>query len=151
MRDLGERTSRAVSGPRRGFAHEPSISADGQRVVFAELPAGGGQSPSGRPAQRLLVRDLASGDRARASSDGAPLPSWSGQPQLSGDGRRIAYTTDAGVAAGGGPGGLRVLVGSVPAATTMVASPPAPLGSFDTARALQPGPARICSLAPPAW
>jgi Tol biopolymer transport system component len=153
LRDLGERTSRGVSGPYRGFSHEPSISADGRRVAFAELPRGGGQSPSGRPAQRLLVRDLVSGIES-VVSEGAlarPLASWSGQPQLSSDGRRVAYTTDAGVAAGGGPGGLRVIVADLAAGTFTTASPPAPMGSFDTAPALQPGAKRLCALAPPAW
>ncbi len=53
---------------------------------------------------------------------------------------------------GGGPGGLRVTVRNLAAATTTIANPPAPLGSFDTgAGALQPGPARLCSLAAPVW
>jgi Tol biopolymer transport system component len=150
VRDLRERTSRGVSGPSRGFAHEPSISADGRRVAYAELPSGGGQSPSGRPAQRVVLRDLAGG-RERAVSDGSARASWSGQPRISGDGRRVAYTTDAGVAAGGGPGGLRVMVANLAAGTFTTASPPAPMGSFDAAPALQPGAKRLCALAPPAW
>ncbi len=149
LRDLRERTSRAISGPSRGFSHEPSISADGRRVVFSELPRGARQSPSGRPGQRLLLRDLASG--AESIVGETALASWSGQPHLSSDGMRVAYTTDAGVAAGGGPGGLRVMVADLKAGTLMTASPPAPLGSFDTAPALQPGTKRLCSLAPPAW
>ncbi len=150
VRDLGERTSRAVSTASRGFAHEPSISSDGRRVAYAELLSGARHSPSGRPAQRLLLRDLA-GARARAVSDPAPGASWSGQPRLSGDGQRVAYTTDAGVAAGGGPGGLRVVVADLGAGTFTTASPPAPLGSFDSAPALNPGAKRLCALAPPAW
>lgn len=150
LRDLRERTSRGVSGPYRGFAHEPSISADGRRVVFAELPRGGGQSPSGRPAQRLLVRDFGSGDEFNLG-DGTARMSWSGQPRVSGDGTRVAYTTDAGVAAGGGPGGLRVAVADLGAGSTTTVSPPAPLGSFDSTPVLRPQGGRLCSLAPPAW
>ena len=85
-------------------------------------------------------------------ADGRALAGWSGQPQLSDDGPRVAFTTDAGTPAGGGPGGLRVLVRDVAASTTTVASPPAPLGSFDTgAGALHPVSGRLCSLSSPAW
>ena len=146
VRDLGEPTARAVSGAARGFAHEPSISANGRRVVYAELVRGG-QSPSGRPAQRLIVRDVTSG---RESVLGG-AKSWTGQPHVSSDAKRVAYTTDAGVAAGGGPGGLRVMVADLAAGTVTLASPPAPMGSFDTTPALQPGAKRLCALAPPAW
>jgi Tol biopolymer transport system component len=148
VRDMGERTARAVSSVFRGFSHEPSISADGRHVVFAELPRHGGQSPSGRPAQSLLSRDLVTSQDSRVS---APSASWSGQPQTSDDGRTIAYTTDAGVAAGGGPGGLRVMVLDVDAGTSTTASPASPTGSFDTAPALRPQGGPLCSLAPPAW
>ncbi len=147
VRDVGQRTARAVSGSARGFAHEPAISADGRRVVYAELLRGGGQSPSGRPAQRLIARDVTSG---RESVLGG-AKSWTGQPHVSSDGKRVAYTTDAGVAAGGGPGGLRVMVADLAAGTVTLASPPAPMGSFDTSPALQPGAKRLCALAPPAW
>jgi Tol biopolymer transport system component len=153
VRDLGVRIARPVSGPGAGFASEPSISADGRRVAYSELAPGGLSSPSGRPLERLLVRNLASGHSMVASSGayGGPLAGWSGQPQLSGDGTRVAFTTDAGTPAGGGPGGLRVLVRDLVAGTTTVANPPAPLGSFHTgAGALTPSD-RLCSLTPPAW
>ena len=150
LRDLRERTARAISGPSRGFAHEPSISVDGRRVAFSEMPRTGGQTPTGRPAQRLLVRDLVSGSEL-AVGESVARPSWSGQPHISSDGQRVAYTTDAGVPAGGGPGGLKVAVADLAARTTTTASPPAPLGSFGTSMALQPQGASLCSLAPPAW
>jgi Tol biopolymer transport system component len=150
VRDLRERTSRGISAASRGFAHEPSISSDGRRVAYAELLSSGGRSPSGRPVQRLLLRDLAGG-KERGVSDPVGGASWSGQPQLSSDGQRVAYTTDAGVVAGGGPGGLRVVVADLVAGTFTTASPPAPMGSFDTAPGLNPGAARLCALAPPAW
>ena len=80
-----------------------------------------------------------------------PPASWSGQPQISDDGRRVAYATDLGFAAGGGPGGLRVVVADLEAKTAATVSPAAPLGSFDTTPALQPQGEGLCSLAPPAW
>jgi len=154
VRDLGARVARAVSAPGAGFASEPAISANGRRVLFAELAREGSRSRLGRPAQRLVVRDLAAaqGRVVSLGADGRALAGWSGQPQLSDDGLRVAFTTDAGTPAGGGPGGLRVLVRDLAASTTTVASPPAPLGSFDTgAGALQPVSGRLCSLSPPAW
>ena len=152
LRELGKRTSEAISGTYRSFAHEPSISASGRRVAYSELPRGARQSPSGRPAQRLLIRDLVSGDELLRVGEGSrPLASWSGQPHISSDGLRVAYTTDFGVAAGGGPGGLRVKVADLGEHTITTASPPAPMGSFDTSPALQPGAKRLCALAPPAW
>ena len=154
VRDLARSVASPVSGPGAGFASEPTIVGDGSRVVYSELVRGHAQSPSGRPLQRLVMRDLRSGDVRVVSlnAGGRPLAGWSGQPEISGDGMRVAFTTDAGVPAGGGPGGLRVMVRDLAAATTTIANPPAPLGSFDTgAGALQPGPARLCSLAAPVW
>ena len=154
VRDLARGVASPVSGPGAGFASEPTIAGDGSRVVYSELVRRHAQSPSGRPLQRLVARDLRSGNVRVVSLDagGRPLAGWSGQPEISGDGMRVAFTTDAGVPAGGGPGGLRVMVRDLTAATTTIANPPAPLGSFDTgAGALQPGPARLCSLAAPVW
>lgn len=154
VRDLGERVARAASGPQAGFADEPSLSADGLRVAYSEQPRGARASRLGRPGQRVLVRTIASG-RARIASrgaGGAPLRGWNGQPQLSGDARRVAFTSDAGTPSDGGPGGLQVLVRDLAAGTTTVVNPAVPLGSFDTgAGALTPGPGPLCSLAPPAW
>lgn len=152
VRDLRARSARAVSGSGAGFASEPSLSANGTRVAYSELLPG--QSAAGRPLQRLLVRDLRSGTVTvvSAGADGRPLVGWSGQPRISGDGLRVAFTTDAGVPAGGGAGGLRVLVRDMVAGTTTVASPPAPLGSFGAGTvALVPRAKPVCSLAPPAW
>jgi len=85
-------------------------------------------------------------------SAGRPLGGWNGQPQLSGDARLVAFTSDARTPPGGGPGGLEVLVRDLAAATTTVANPPTPLASFDSgAGALQPVAGALCSLAPPAW
>jgi Tol biopolymer transport system component len=151
VRDLAEHTSRAVSEADRGFSSEPSISADGRRVAYSELASGGKQSAAGRPLQRLLVRTLGGGEHVvSVGADGRALSGWSGQPQISGDGRHVAFTTDAGTPAGGGPGGLKVMVTDLAAGTSRIANPPAPLGSFDSTPALQPAKS-LCSLAPPAW
>jgi len=153
LRDLGKRTARAISGPSRGFSHEPSITADGRRVAFAEVPPDAGRSRAGRPGQRIWVRDLVRGtDHAIIESPRQrPLAGWSGQPRISADGERVAYATDLGVAAGGGPGGLRVVVADLTAHSLATVSPTAPAGSFDTTPALHPQGERLCSLAPPAW
>ena len=154
VRDLGARAARAASGPAAGFADEPSLSADGAQVAYSEQPRGARRSRLGRPGQRVLVRDVARGSTRVVSvgAGGTPLGGWSGQPQISGDGRRVAFTSDANTAPAGGPGGLEVLVRDRAAGTTTVANPPTPLGSFDTgAGALDPGPGSLCSLAPPAW
>ncbi len=154
VRDLSRRAARAASGPAAGFADEPSLSADGGQVAWSEQPRRAAPSRLGRPGQRLLIRSLASG-RTRVVSlaaDGTPLRGWNGQPQLSGDARLVAFTSDANTPPSGGPGGLQVLVRDLAARTTTVVSPAAPLGSFDTgAGALTPLAGPLCSLAPPAW
>jgi len=44
------------------------------------------------------------------------------------------------------------MVADLAAHTSTTASPPAPIGSFDTTPALQPTAGkRLCALAPPAW
>jgi Tol biopolymer transport system component len=154
VRDVRRVAARAVSGPGAGFASEPSISAHGQRVAYSELVRGGRRSPAGRPLQRVVVRDLAGGRVRVVSSDagGGALAGWSSQPQISAYGTRVAFTTDAGTPGGGGPGGLRILVRDVAAGTTTLASPPAPLGAFQTGPgALQPTRGPLCGLTPPAW
>ncbi len=154
VRDLAQRSARAASGSSATFADEPSLSADGTRVAYGEQPRGARPSRLGRPGQRLLVRDLARRFTQIVSrgGDGRPLRGWSGQPQLSADGLRVAFATDAGTPPGGGPGGLRILVRDLAANTATVASPAAPLGSFDTGPwALRPAQAHLCSLAAPAW
>ena len=154
VRNLGERAARAASGPAAGFSDEPSLSADGLQVAWSEQPRGARRSRLGRPGQRLLVRTMANGSTRVVSRDsaGRPLGGWNGQPQLSGDARRVAFTSDANTPPAGGPGGLEVLVRDLAAGTTTVVNPPAPLGSFDTGTgALQPVGGPLCSLAPPAW
>ena len=152
---LGRAAAVAVSGSRAGFAAEPSLSADGLRVAYGEQARGEQRSALGRPLQRIVVRDLAgarAANVASVSAAGAALRGWSGQPALSGDGRRVAFTTDAAADPKGGPGGLQVMVRDLEARTTTTANPPRPLGSFDTGPfALRPAPGPLCSLSPPVW
>lgn len=154
VRDVTQPAARPASGPAAGFAAEPSLSADGREVAYSEQPRGASPSRLGRPGQRLLVRNVVTRRTRIVSlrSDGRPLGGWNAQPQISADGRRIAFTSDADTAPAGGPGGLQVLVRDLAARTTIVANPAAPLGSFDTgAGALAPAPGPLCSLAPPVW
>jgi len=153
VRDLTQRAARAASGPAAGFADEPSLSADGTQVAWSEQPRGARAGRLGRPGQRLLIRRLGGATRVVSRrADGRPLGGWNGQPQLSGDARRVVFTSDADTPPAGGPGGLQVLVRDLAARTTTVANPAAPLGSFDTgAGALTPTAGALCSLAPPAW
>ena len=154
VRDLSRPAAVAVSGPRAGFAAEPSLSADGRWVAYGEQRAA---SIPARSAARSAHRRARAPRRAPAhvagvSATGAALRGWSGQPALSGDGRRVAFTTDATADPKGGPGGLQVMVRDLAARTTTTANPPKPLGSFDTGPfALQPAPGPLCSLSPPAW
>ena len=156
VRDIRAAVARPVSAAGGGFASEPAISGDGTRVVYSELAGGGRLSRAGRPLQHVLAQALATGRRTvvSAGAGGQALAGWSGQPHASADGTKVAFTSDAGTAAGLGPGGLRVLVRDLAARTTTIVSPAAPLGAFSAAAgatALQPGDARLCSLAPPAW
>ncbi len=153
VRDLRRRTAGAASAASAGFADEPSLSADGLRVAYGERPRNARSSRAGRPGQRLVLRDLRRGTAHVVSRDGAgaALRGWSGQPRLSADGRRIAFTSDAFTPAGGGPGGLQVLVRDLAARTTTVVSPPAPLGSFDTGPGALTPQRRLCRLEDPAW
>ncbi len=75
-----------------GLAFEPSISARGQRVAFVARPAGTRQT-------QVFVRDVRRGTTqlvSRASGvDGPPGMGSAGHPAISGDGRRVAFTSDA--------------------------------------------------------
>ncbi len=146
--DLASGAVRVVAGGERGgrveTAYDPALSDDGGVVAYESVVADP-MSPSTRWATRVRVRDL----RSRAAV-AVPRPG-AYDARISGDGRRLAYTTDAGVAAGGGPGGLRVMVSELTTGTATLASPAAPMGSFDSAPALQPQAGSLCSLAPPAW
>jgi hypothetical protein len=114
-------------------------------------------SASGRPRQQVRVAAVGSGGPGRVASvdrAGADADGWSGQPSLSADGSKVAFTTDAvSLGAGGkGPGNLHVVVRDLSAGTTATANGPAPLPRFDTGPgALDPGGRRLCELSPPSW
>ena len=155
VRDIRRSRAVVVSGPGTHYAAEPSISADGARVAYAEQPRGARPSALGRPGQRIIIRGVGGAGAAHVASlsaTGATLRGWSAQPALSGDGRRVAFTTDAPTDPRGGPGGLQILVRDLQARTTTTANAPAPLASFDGGPfALQPMSGPLCSLAPPVW
>ncbi len=148
VRDLVTATSRPA-----GAGSEPSLSADGG-VVASSRPAPG-RTSAGRPRQQVVVRDVRTATETVASVGPAgAADGWSGQPSLSGDGRRVAFTTDApALGAGGpGPGGLAVMVRDLAAGTTTRASPRAPLARFGSgAGALDQEGRAVCAMAPPAW
>jgi len=148
VRDLAAATSRLA-----GTGSEPSLSTDGG-VVALSRPAPG-RSSAGRPRQQVVVRDVRTGAETVASVGPAgAADGWSGQPSLSGDARRVAFTTDApGLGAGGpGPGGLAVMIRDLPAGATTRASARAPLARVATrADALDQEGRAVCALGPPAW
>jgi len=90
VRDLATGRLRVASAVRgralRGFASEPSISADGSRVAFSLAPrrALDAARGTGRQRQRVLVRDVARGTTVRVS----PTRGYAGQPAISANGRR---------------------------------------------------------------
>ena len=139
---------------RVGPGDEPALSADG-RTIALSLPAPG-TSASGRPRQQVRVVPVAGGPGRVASvvASGAVADGWSGQPSLSGDGTRVAFTTDApALGAGGpGPGNLHVIVRDLVAGTTTTANAAVPASRFDTgAGALSTGGRTLCALEPPSW
>ncbi len=90
VRDLRTQRTTAVSGVRR-FALEPSISADGRRMAYTVIDRGRSlvyaRDARGRGPEQLVSR--ASG-RGGAPADGA-----STDATISGDGRRVAFTSAA--------------------------------------------------------
>ena len=98
VRDLRTGRERVVAPgagdglPDGASASEPSVSHDGRRVAFVVRNVGDRDS-------RVFVRDLAAGTTrlvSRASgSAGAPADGASEHPAISGDGRRVAFASDA--------------------------------------------------------
>ncbi|MDP1847454.1 MAG: hypothetical protein Q8K79_06655 [Solirubrobacteraceae bacterium] len=90
VRDLRTHRTTAVSSVRR-FALKPSISADGRRVAFVVIDRGRSlvyvRDARGRGAEQLVSR---APGRAGAAADGA-----STDAAISGDGRRVAFTSAA--------------------------------------------------------
>ncbi len=90
VRDLRSGRTTAVSDP-RGFALKPSLSADGRVVAYTAFRAGRSlvytRDARGRGPERLVSR---AGGLRGASADGA-----ASDAAISGDGRRVAFTSAA--------------------------------------------------------
>ena len=93
VRDLRSGTAREIGSPAgSGLAFEPSLSSDGRRVAFVARPAGVRST-------QVFVRDLRQAGAqlvSRANGPGgAPAQGSAVHPVLSGDGARVAFTSDA--------------------------------------------------------
>jgi Tol biopolymer transport system component len=93
VRDLRRGRTVTVAPPARGgLAFEPSLSGDGRRVAFVARPPGVRRT-------QVFVRDVRSRHAQLVSRGdgpaGAPAQGSSGHPVISGDGRRVAFTSDA--------------------------------------------------------
>ena len=93
VRDLARGRATAIASPAgSGLAFEPSLSSDGRRVAFVARPGGTRQT-------QVFVHDL----RARRTQlvsraegrDGPPGMGSASHPAISGDGRRVAFTSEA--------------------------------------------------------
>ena len=74
----------------------PAISADGNRIAFTTAATNlAGDDANGLP--DVFVRDVAAATTVLASRqpNGAPVPLASGDPALSGDGNRVAFSTSS--------------------------------------------------------
>lgn len=103
VRDLVAGTTTKVSvdsegGHADGHSQAPSISADGRYVAFdstaTDLAPPAGANPGRKD---VFVRDLAAGTTTMVSTDhtGANPNAASWEPAISGDGRYVAFTSDA--------------------------------------------------------
>jgi Tol biopolymer transport system component len=90
---LVSRTPGGASG--NGASDRPSVSDDGTRIAFrssaTDLTPGGGAVPA------IYVRDLVAGTTTRVSvaSDGTAANGASDTPKISGNGRFVAFASDA--------------------------------------------------------
>ena len=97
VRDLLASTTTFVSGAIHGGALDSSISADGRHVTFEQEV----NSPNGapQPGQNIFVHDLQTNTTtfvSRASgASGAAADAGSFDPSISGDGRLVAFESDA--------------------------------------------------------
>ncbi|HYH89006.1 MAG TPA: hypothetical protein VEX67_07220 [Solirubrobacteraceae bacterium] len=93
VHDLRSGRRTAIGSPAgSGLAFEPSLSGSGRRVAFVGRPGGTSQT-------QVFVRDLRRGATQLVSRadgrDGPPGMGSAGHPAISGDGRRVAFTSDA--------------------------------------------------------
>src|SRR4051794_25593309 len=84
-----------VGGARFADPYEPSLSADGAKLVYT-LGSGRVDDPAGATSQ-VLVRDIATGATTVASrtSEGAEGDGFSADPAISPDARFVVFTSDA--------------------------------------------------------
>jgi Tol biopolymer transport system component len=150
VRDLQTDTIASVSGG-RGFAFDPSISADGRFVTWAARPTVDGRARSDRAT--VWLHDRTTGATTLVSratgADGATADGASVEPAVSADGTRVVFTSTAGDLDRRKPEGLTgVFVRDLRAGRTTLLSTHAPrtippVGPADRARA-----ASTSSLAP---
>ncbi|HEX8581523.1 MAG TPA: hypothetical protein VF640_04305 [Acidimicrobiales bacterium] len=126
VRDLVAGTTTRVSvdgtgGDPNGLSYQPSISADGRHVAFGsaatDLVAGGDDGLH----EDVFVRDLVAGVTTRVSVDvaGGDPDQTSRNPSTSGDGRYVAFYSEASdLVAGDGNGVYDVFVRDVATGTT---------------------------------
>jgi Tol biopolymer transport system component len=93
VRDLARGRNETITSPAgSGLAFEPSLSGSGRRVAFVARPAGTRQT-------QVFVHDMRTRETqlvSRASGrDGPPGMGSATHPAISGDGRRVAFTSDA--------------------------------------------------------
>jgi Tol biopolymer transport system component len=127
-----------VGGPNAGRdASEPQMSADGRYVAFTSTARSGG-GPS-----RVYVHELGTGRTSLVSREDGPrgkaANGESYEPQISDDGRYVAFTSTApALGAGAGPGHARIFVRDLRTGSTRVASDPNNKGLPANAFAFEP-------------
>jgi Tol biopolymer transport system component len=89
---LASRADGPNGAPLTGEMLSPSVSADGRRVAFELRPPGDGP-------EQVWVRDLAAGRTELASradgATGAPANGYAVAPQISADGKRVMFISNA--------------------------------------------------------
>jgi putative cell wall-binding protein/Tol biopolymer transport system component len=91
---------RSGNGPGNNSSSQPSISADGSRIAYTSLASNvtSNSSPGVGGADQILVQETAVGLTTIASirhSDGMAGEEFSQTPDLSGDGRFVAFESEA--------------------------------------------------------
>ncbi len=125
VRDLKAGTTIRVSvdsneGQSNGWSYSPAISGDGRYVAFSSR-ASDMVSGDTNGEIDVFVRDLVAGTTSRVSVDSNEGQSngWSGSPSISGDGRYVAFPSDASDMVSGDTNGEEdILVRDLVAGTT---------------------------------